>query len=180
MFWIRPAREQRLWYQLVDEAWTWVDAGAAFLHEPVAPVSRWSPAQHLYHVAVAHRPVLRWLQRQVGAAPGDASDADPAGRPNVAGYLVLALGRLPRGRSRSPDAFRPPEGVAPDDLAHRVEANRTMLANLADATEVLRRSPARLAHPALGPLNARQWLRFGRIHTAHHHRIIRDMADVGA
>lgn len=170
MFWINERREYQKWQRLAERARRWVDEPAPFLFERAEYVSEWSPAQHLYHLAIGHKPVLRWLIQQA-----EAPDADPEGRPNIAGYLVLTLGRFPRGRGRAPKAFHPPDTVERDDLARRMETNRDMLDALDAQLDALKQVRGRLNHPALGRLDAGEWLRFGHIHTAHHYRIIRDI-----
>ena len=170
MFWIRIRREHRAWRRLTERAQQWVEAPAPFLFDTVERVSGWSPAQHLDHLASTNVLILRWLTRQA-----ENPDVDGEGRPNVAGYLVLTLGRFPRGRGRAPAAFHPSDAVDPDDLARRMAENRAMLDALSPRLDALQRAKGRLNHPALGQLDAGEWLRFGHIHTAHHHRIIRDI-----
>ena len=181
--------------QQTEQAQAWLD-GAASLCEKSVRVSDWSPAQHLHHVAVINQRIADQLLKGDHGAPGAAVKAQPrnsricvrfwpgdgdgapgaaAGRPNVAGYLVLLMGRLPRGRGRSPDAFRPPDTVDREALVRRIDGNRRLIDELADQLGTLRQSDWRSRHPVLGYFDASEWLRFARIHTAHHHRIIRDI-----
>ena len=48
-------------------------------------------------------------------------------------------------------------------------------ATLAERAGDLRSVPGRLPHPLLGPFRAAQWMRFARLHTAHHLAIIKDI-----
>lgn len=170
MFWIAPRREHRRWARHTEQAQQWLGRNAAWLGEAVPRVSSWTPVQHLHHVASVNQHILDRLAAEEDGMPGD-----PTGRPNIAGYLVLTLGRLPRGRGQSPDAFRPPDSVDRPALADRVEAHREQLDALAGRLDVLKQSNHRFPHPLLGDFDASEWLRFARIHTAHHHRIIRDI-----
>lgn len=156
--------------QQTEQAQQWLDRDAASLFDAAPIVSDWSPAQHLHHVAAVNQRILDQLMQVEGDAAGDTT-----GRPNIAGYVVLLMGRLPRGRGRSPAPFRPPEAVDRDALARGIDANHEHLERLADHLKVLRQSSRRFPHPVLGDLDASEWVRFARVHTGHHHRIIRDV-----
>lgn len=156
-----------------EQAQQWISRDDAVLFDAVPLVSDWSPAQHLHHVAAVNRRILDQLMQAE-----DAASCDAAGRPNIAGYVVLLMGRLPRGRGRSPAPFRPPDAVDRDALAYDVDANREQLDRLADHLDGLRRSDRRFPHSLLGDFDASEWIRFARIHTGHHHRIVRDILDV--
>jgi hypothetical protein len=172
VFWISLRREHRRWTQQTEQAQQWLDRDASVLFDTVRHVSGWSPAQHLHHVVVVNQRILDQLVEVV-----EGTSRAATGRPNIAGYVVLLMGRLPRGRGRSPAPFRPPDTVDHGALAHRVAANHERLDGLADHLGALRRSDHRLPHPVLGELDAGEWVRFARIHTGHHHRIIRDILD---
>ena len=173
MFWISLRREHRRWTRQTERAQQWLTADASLLVETAPRVSDWSPAQHLHHVADINRRILDQLM-----IVGDGPSSDATGRPNIAGYLVLLMGRLPRGRGQSPEVFRPPETVDLGKLEHRVIANREQLNRLTDHLDRLRQSDSRFPHPVLGDFDTSEWLRFARIHTGHHHRIIRDIIDM--
>lgn len=171
MFWINLRREHQRWTQQTHQAQQWLANDGALIAEAAPHVSGWSPAQHLHHVADINRRVLD----QLLSDRASASDDTEAGRLNLAGYVLLTLGRLPRGRGQSPRAFRPPDTVDPDALKERVRANRAQLDQLADRLDTLQQVDWRAPHPVLGDLDPSEWLRFARIHTGHHHRIIRDI-----
>jgi hypothetical protein len=172
VFWISLHREHRRWLKQIEQAQQWLDTGAPWLFETAPHVSSWSPTQHMHHVADINQRIIDQLMSDEDGA----ANTDGAGRPNIAGYVVLTLGRLPRGRGRSPEAFYPPDMVDREELARRVDANRKRLDTLADHLDTLRQSDRRFPHPVLGHLDASEWLRFARVHTGHHHRIIRDIA----
>lgn len=136
-----------------------------------AGVSGWSAAQHLDHLAKANGRALKGVRMLAeGALAGEA------GRPNLAGLLVLGLGRLPRGRAQAPAFTLPPEEPGRGELEHSLARNRQALSALAPHLPALSHLEGRLRHPRLGMLDAPQWLRFVRIHSTHHLAIIRDVA----
>jgi hypothetical protein len=173
VFWISLRREHRRWTQQTEQAQQWVAVEPSRLSETAPHVSGWSPAQHLHHVADINHQILEQL---TGDDMTDSADGADKGL-NLAGYVLITLGRLPRGRAQAPTAFRPPDTVDLDALANRIGGNRQRLGTLADRLGALRQAVRRFPHPVLGHLDASEWLRFARIHTGHHHRIIRDIVD---
>jgi hypothetical protein len=103
---------------------------------------------------------------------GDDARILPSGSPTLAGRLVLATGRIPRGRAQAPAEMLPGERPSGRDLAARLDALRREAAELSGRRAALVRTPGRIPHFALGALRADQWLRFARIHTAHHLAIV--------
>jgi hypothetical protein len=130
-------------------------------------VSGWSVGEHLHHTTLVNTAILRQMQQWL---TGDLETRQ--GTPNMAGRLVLWLGRLPRGRGRSPAAFVPERTVEVVDAFRESQAHLEALGPDLDA---LRQCSGGLPHPALGVLAAPQWLRFARIHSEHHLAIIRDI-----
>lgn len=96
------------------------------------------------------------------------------------GRLVLALGWIPRGKGKSPEALVGQE-VTADALAgsHRkcVEALRAVV----DRPVLLAARAPVMRHPYFGGLTATQTVRFARIHTGHHLKIVDEIlaADPG-
>ncbi len=138
---------------------------------PAPGVSAWSPAHHLYHVAVVNEKIFGGLH-QLCIREGDAS---AEGRANVVGVLLLALGRIPRRRAQAPAAFQPPADLDRDDLRAAVDRSRRALALLEPHVPDIPHVAGRMRHPVLGMLSAPQFLRFSRIHTSHHRAIIGHM-----
>jgi hypothetical protein len=160
---------------LFAEAAAWRDDPDAPLHASVPDVSSWSPAQHLHHVAQINAGVLAWVAG-VAVPAGSAADAPEAdGTPTATGRMLLAAGRIPRGQGQSPAALVPPDDVPAERLAARLTEQQARLDALAPHLDALGALTARRKHPVFGLLNATQWLRFCRVHTDHHHRIIRDI-----
>lgn len=161
-----------------DRLHAFYDATAALLDRaddvlfaPDPSISDWSPAEHLYHVWLANG-------RSLKAAVLIAQNALPlqdADAPNDAGRAVLAEERFERGRNEAPENVRPPDAVTREDLEEALERSRAKLEALAPHLEALAGTTGRLEHPRLGPLNGPEWIRFVRVHSEHHHAIIRDI-----
>lgn len=90
-------------------------------------------------------------------------------------WLIMLFGKLPPGRIQAPQRIA--EMVS---LISREEARNQLIMFGERFNEVWQNIPKasphlKVSHPVLGPLNARQWLRFIDIHTRHHkpqfHRI---------
>lgn len=136
----------------------------------VPSVSAWSPGAHLHHLSAINAQVLGSLVR---AIEGDEV-LTTGGSPTWIGRLLLAIGRLPRGRARAPKRFHPPDDLTPEGVAEGLAEARRSLEALGSRLDRLAALDGRMAHPLLGHFDAVEWLRFARIHTAHHLRIARD------
>jgi len=169
MFGINIDKEVRRLRAFYDAAQARLD-DAAGLHTAVPRVSAWSPAEHLHHAALVNTAIFERMRQWLA---GDLAGQD--GSPTLGGHLVLWLGRLPRGRGRSPAAFQP-EGTSDLETLEAAfrQSKDTMEAVLPDRG-ALRQCTGGLPHPALGVLTAPQWLRFARIHAEHHLTIVRDI-----
>lgn len=132
-------------------------------------ISRWSPAQHLDHLA-------RVLDRVFRAMDLLVEDEDPrilySGRPIFAARMLLLTGWIPRGRAEAPDEVLP----EPRPVRHRVrELLRAVTAHaqrLAGRTDDLAAAKGRMPHPLLGAFDASEWMRFCFVHTKHHLAIV--------
>lgn len=136
-----------------------------------AAVSGWSPAEHLYHVWLSNGRSLKavLLMAQNGLPLAEE------GHPNELGRTVLTEERFERGRGEAPDNVRPPDTVGRAKLVETFERSRAKLDELAPHLDALQQVTGRLQHPSLGPLDGPEWLRFVRVHSEHHHAIIRDI-----
>ncbi len=142
---------------------------AAHCAKAASTVSEWSVGDHLEHVMRADAGILQWLHKVAGG-----NEPDQSGRPTRVGYLVLLLGFIPRGRGKAPTWTRPERprmDVIRDGLGEARESAHRLRGHVA----TLRNSPARMPHPLLGHFSAYQWVRFARIHHAHHRRIMDDI-----
>lgn len=147
------------------------EAGAT-LDDAAPEVSGWSPAQHLYHVALATDLALG---NAVGLVRGSSSLAVEGREPNELALQLFALGRFPRGRAEAPRMVRPPERVERALLHAELERCRSSLAGAREVATRLAGAPRRIPHQLLGALDAVQWAHFARLHTDHHLAIVRDV-----
>jgi hypothetical protein len=100
-------------------------------------------------------------------------NANPTGyKPafNIKRLVVFAIGKIPRGKGKAPEAVMP-EGAITDELL-RLHAAKTK--------EKIKEIPALPAnafieHPVFGHLKTKQTMRMIEIHTRHHIGIIKDI-----
>ena len=69
--------------------------------------------------------------------------------------------------------MRPPEKVDRELVAQWLADGKHELAGL-DAAQLVA-NDLKVSHQILGPLDARQWLRFGAVHARHHLVIVADV-----
>ena len=136
------------------------------LHCAADGVSGWCPAEHLDHMAKASSSVLRRLAATDASAPDRGI--------NLVGRVVLAIGRIPRGRGKSPEKLHGTRADAAALMASLDELEG-LARSLSPKTLAAVRTPMVL-HPKFGGLTPSQALRFVAIHNDHHLRIIADIA----
>lgn len=132
--------------------------------------SAWSPAQHLFHVLLANELSLKNAASLI-ARKGMLIRPFEALAPGAA--EVLARGRIQRGTAEAPRFVRPRGTVDLGFVRELVGSTREQLEQLdPDAVD---EAPSCVPHQVLGDLSASQWVRFARMHTAHHVAIVREM-----
>ena len=89
---------------------------------------------------------------------------------NVMRTLVCTTGKIPRGKAKAPDVVQPKSLITPESLQHQLGAARERLLTL----EKLHQNQF-FTHPFFGDLNRKPTIRFLKIHTFHHVKIIRDI-----
>lgn len=154
-------------YDAADEMLTWSEAR---LLTPVPAVSNWSVVQHLHHVGSMNKRIFDGLERLCAGTLAPPT----TGRANGVGVLVLTVGLIPRGHAQAPSPFQPPADLTLANVKATWTRSST-LANLEPHLPDLPRLKGRMPHAVFGRLNAKQFLRFARIHTAHHLAIVRDI-----
>jgi hypothetical protein len=130
------------------------------------PVSSWSVADHLKHLAKAN-------QAMAGAIHGilDSGADDSGGGPTLVGRAVLLTGWIPRGVGKAPENTRPQTGSS-EDLRRSLEELQQAVAALATRLGEIEGSRGRTKHFAFGGLTPFQWVRVMEIHTRHHLKIV--------
>jgi hypothetical protein len=84
---------------------------------------------------------------------------------------ILRRGRLPRG-ARAPRFVSPPERLERPALLDALHGSRAALEAVGLVLEQVADAPWIIPHQELGALDATRWLRFARVHSAHHLRIV--------
>jgi len=135
-------------------------------------VSKWSVAQQACHIFLVNGAAFRNIRK---LCAGEKEAEGPARGLTWTGLLVLACRWIPRGRGRAPQAVVPPAEVSRDRLAELLEESRRELEEIGALSGAMGHRKGRIRHFIFGELDALQWLRFARIHTRHHLKIIRDI-----
>jgi len=84
--------------------------------------------------------------------------------------LLFSVRYLPRGKGKSPDAVLPPKEIRTENLLSQLELSRK---NLEKVTKL--DPKVNFSHPLFGQLNRKQTIRFLRMHTNHHLKIVSDI-----
>lgn len=146
------------------------DDGELFVAEP--RISSWSPAQHVEHVALVNRELVRTIKKLA------CGFDDPRGRGGTSalGKLMLALRWIPRGRGKAPGSVVPKEAPSRDELRRAILDNERELDELGALTATIDGVRGRAPHFVFGRLTARQWLAYANVHTRHHVKLLDDLA----
>ncbi|MFY9241810.1 MAG: DUF1569 domain-containing protein [Polaribacter sp.] len=84
--------------------------------------------------------------------------------------ITFALGRFPRGRVKSPKRVLPPELILKEDLESQLEL---VIKNL-DSLKQFNKNQY-FTHPLFKHLNKKQTVKFLKLHTKHHLKIVKDI-----
>jgi hypothetical protein len=125
-------------------------------------VSKWSVGMHIHHCCLAATGICRAL--------AESSPPPPASGFSFVTWIVFLMGRIPRGRGKSPEVAVPEEGVTEDQLL-------TMLDECDRAVSEAERldSDHWFDHFAFGILKKDRALKLIGIHNRHHLKIISDI-----
>lgn len=129
------------------------------------PPGKWCAAEIIEHLSLACAATSKGLERclQIGRPLATPS----AWQRRAAAAIVLALGRLPSGRTAPP--FARPRGLAPDAALEAFQREIHVLEQIALRCEQrFGRSLPLVNHPALGAFSADQWRKYHWIHARHH------------
>jgi len=142
------------------------------VHASAAEVSAWTPAQHLFHVALSADLAFSNVRALLRGGGGRIVHE---GAPNALAVQVLTDECYPRGESQAPRTVQPPEEVEAAYLSNEMQLNRETLMALSPELSKVPAAAGRIPHVFLGELNAAEWLRFARLHSEHHLAILRDI-----
>ncbi|MDO1501835.1 DUF1569 domain-containing protein [Winogradskyella maritima] len=112
----------------------------------------------------------------VNGVAGLLQQSDPEGfKPNFSAMRLycFTFNYIPRGKGKSPKAVLPPEIITAEDLKKQVNYAKSELQHVIDLPKT-----ANFKHPYFGQLNKQQTLRFLKLHTEHHLKIVRDILNV--
>ena len=123
-------------------------------------VSGWSVGEHLDHLIK----VASGVSGRILAGPREGA---PTSSLSFTGKVVLLLGRIPRGRAKSPAGLEGEKRTV-DELRNSLAQTRFE----SITSEHLRGRLSVGKHPVFGELSASEWLRFLVVHHRHHERII--------
>lgn len=135
-------------------------------------ISKWSPAQHAYHLFIATGMMLKGIQMICQGGSRILSE----GALNDAGRLVIEQGTFPRGRGQAPEPTHPPEAPSRDDLRQAFARSRKRYEAAEAVLDAIPTAQGYLQHRFLGEMTAAEWLRLARVHAEHHLIIIREIA----
>jgi hypothetical protein len=136
-------------------------------------VSDWSCGQHVGHAVL----IAKTMAGRIDANLADPTRHSEEKTPGDA-LRVLTRGGFTRGAARAPSAARP-EGRGQDELQSLLHVAVEAWARIAARVDELPACRARAEHFALGYLTSTEWVRMCAVHTAHHLRIVRDIAGEG-
>lgn len=126
-------------------------------------VSKASVGWHLDHSLKVINGVIELLK----SAP-----TDKKAKLTMLGRFCLLAHYIPRGKGKAPKTVLPPETITSSDLAQQIEISKQLVYDLEFISE-----KATFKHPYFGILSKTQTLKFIRIHTKHHLKIVRDILD---
>ena len=133
-----------------------------FIEQKNNTVSQVSIGWHLEHSLLA-------LIKMISAVE-NSNPADYKKEFNVKLFIVLTLGKLPRGKAKAPDSVMPAGETNAETLKPLLEKARQKI----DGFEKLS-SDKFFKHPVFGDLRIKQARKIVAIHTKHHLQIINDI-----
>ena len=84
--------------------------------------------------------------------------------------LTFALGFFPRGKAKSPKRVLPPSIIKKKDIENQLEEAIKNIASIKELQE-----NQYFTHPIFKQLNKKQTVRFLKLHTNHHLKIVKDI-----
>jgi hypothetical protein len=138
------------------------------------PDGKWSVAQILEHLYLTYTATTKGFERCI--ANGAPLARVPTFRDRIRTFVVTRCGYLPEGRVAPKQAT--PRGLPREEVcANLIPRLLDMDAVIDQAAQKYGPSTRLLDHPILGPLGAREWCIFHRIHGHHHVKQILRLRD---
>lgn len=152
--------------KLLESLATWT-VDEEILVQRAKQVSDWSVGQQIEHLLMADQLNLKAV-RLLKMGRGKESTVGL----NEAGFAVFSAGLIPFGKATAPDFVLPgaqPQSEELEQLRQDVFEGWKRVAPFLDEIESKGQV---ISHHAVGELGAWQWLRFARLHTEHHRKIV--------
>jgi hypothetical protein len=127
-------------------------------------VSKSSVGWHIEHILLTMNLVIEAVQK---SNPNNYKRTF-----NLNRFLVFTLNKIPRGKVKAPKIVQPKEDFTTDSLKKHLEKGKTNLAKLSAIS-----ANSYFEHPYLGQLNLNPTIRFIKIHTKHHLKIIKEIIE---
>ena len=126
-------------------------------------ISEWTVGQHIEHCCLGMKFLCETLI--------SCSTPPPRSKHPIRAFLMLASGRIPRGRGNAPKAALPSEDTADSErLEGLLENSRRLVRRSLDCSP-----KSWVKHFVFGVLKRNQVLKFISVHNRHHLRIIADI-----
>lgn len=125
-------------------------------------VSKWFVHNHLEHILRANSSILdKILEGQPTLVKKSKS---------FFAYVMMLTGSIPRGKGESPD-FLQPKNIGTELMLNELQSIKEKI----NKVDLKKGGILVETHPYFGTLSINEWIRFMRIHTEHHLKIIKDI-----
>ena len=128
--------------------------------------------QQLAHVCLVASSIQTALRRLLRGGGGEDRSLESTRE-------LLASGAFPRGVAQAPTSLVRAESPDADEVRALLGKARVRWAGLATQASALAEAEGTLPHPLLGPLDAREWVRFAHVHGRHHLTIVEEILAAG-
>jgi hypothetical protein len=125
-------------------------------------VSKWFVHNHLEHILRANSSILDKILDERPIVEKKSK--------NFFAYVMLLTGSIPRGKGESPD-FLQPKNIGTELMLRELNDIREKI----NRVDLKKGSVLVETHPYFGTFSINEWIRFMRIHTEHHLKIIQDI-----
>jgi hypothetical protein len=95
---------------------------------------------------------------------------DYKSRFNVMRFFAFTIGSFPRGKAKAPKRVLPPKKILKEDIKNQLELAVQNIVSINNTGE-----NQYFMHPLFKELNKKQTIKFLKLHTNHHLKIIRDI-----
>ena len=125
-------------------------------------ISMASVKWHLQHILLVINKIMKVLEA--------SNPEDYKSNFNLNRSFVFTINKIPRGRGKAPKQVRPDRDISKELILESISAAREQLRGLETLEE-----KRHFSHTYFGMLNKKQTMKFIKMHTVHHLKIIRDI-----